>query len=123
MSVLDDIISGVRDDLERRRAETSETDLRARLLDLPPALDPMPRLVGPGSSVIAGRNPRPGQLSRHLRPDTPVDPESVRTRCGHAFKAMPGALGEDDRQHLVLQRGDDLPDILHAQLFEIFGTQ
>src|SRR5689334_17937881 len=41
MSVLDDIVAGVREDLERRRSATSEADLRAHLLKVPPALDPM----------------------------------------------------------------------------------
>src|SRR6478735_12027433 len=37
MSVLDDIVAGVREDLARRQAEVPESELRARLLDLPPA--------------------------------------------------------------------------------------
>ena len=40
MSVLDDIVAGVREDLSRRQAEVPEADLRARLLDVPPALRP-----------------------------------------------------------------------------------
>jgi indole-3-glycerol phosphate synthase len=66
MSVLDDIVTGVREDLSRRRAETPETDLRARLLDLPPALDPMPSFRRAGSSVIAEvkrRSPSKGDLA------------------------------------------------------------
>jgi indole-3-glycerol phosphate synthase len=66
MSVLDDIVAGVREDLARRRARTPEADLRARLLDVPPALDPMPALRGPGSSVIAEvkrRSPSKGDLA------------------------------------------------------------
>src|ERR1700750_1999837 len=42
MSVLDDIVAGVREDLARRQSATPEAELRARLLDVPPALDPMP---------------------------------------------------------------------------------
>jgi indole-3-glycerol phosphate synthase len=62
MSVLDDIVAGVREDLARRQAATSETDLRARLLDVPPPRDPMPRFRATGSSVIAEvkrRSPSP----------------------------------------------------------------
>jgi indole-3-glycerol phosphate synthase len=66
MSVLDDIVAGVRDDLSRRQSEVPEVDLRARLLDVPPARDPMPALRRPGSSVIAEvkrRSPSKGDLS------------------------------------------------------------
>ena len=66
MSVLDDIVAGVREDLARRRAETSESDLRARLLDVPPPRDPMPDLRRAGSSVIAEvkrRSPSRGDLA------------------------------------------------------------
>jgi indole-3-glycerol phosphate synthase len=66
MSVLDDIVVGVREDLSRRRATTSEADLRARLLEVPPALDPMPAFREPGSSVIAEvkrRSPSKGDLA------------------------------------------------------------
>jgi indole-3-glycerol phosphate synthase len=66
MSVLDDIVAGVRDDLARRQAEVPETELRARLLDLPPAQDPMPGFRRPGASVIAEvkrRSPSKGDLA------------------------------------------------------------
>jgi indole-3-glycerol phosphate synthase len=66
MSVLDDIVAGVREDLSRRQAETSESDLRARLLEVPPALDPMPAFRRAGSSVIAEvkrRSPSKGDLA------------------------------------------------------------
>jgi indole-3-glycerol phosphate synthase len=66
MSVLDDIVAGVREDLSRRQAETSEADLRARLLEVPPALDPMPVFRRAGSSVIAEvkrRSPSKGDLA------------------------------------------------------------
>ena len=66
MSVLDDIVVGVREDLSRRRATTPEADLRARLLEVPPALDPMPAFRQPGSSVIAEvkrRSPSKGDLA------------------------------------------------------------
>ena len=53
MSVLDDIVAGVRLDLDRRRAETPAADLRAALADVDPPRDPMPHFRSPGSSVIA----------------------------------------------------------------------
>jgi indole-3-glycerol phosphate synthase len=66
MSVLDDIVAGVREDLARRRTETPESDLRAHLLEVPPALDPMPAFRSAGSSVIAEvkrRSPSKGDLA------------------------------------------------------------
>ncbi|MFC6153251.1 indole-3-glycerol phosphate synthase TrpC [Nocardioides yefusunii] len=53
MSVLDDIVAGVRLDLARREAETPLHELRAMLADVAPALDPMPHFRAAGSSVIA----------------------------------------------------------------------
>ncbi len=46
MSVLDDIVAGVREDLaERRAARPARADLRAALADVRPApRDPMPRV-------------------------------------------------------------------------------
>ena len=66
MSVLDDIVAGVREDLARRQSGTSETDLRARLLDVPPPRDAMPHFRAAGSSVIAEikrRSPSKGDLA------------------------------------------------------------
>ncbi|MFT3872114.1 MAG: indole-3-glycerol phosphate synthase TrpC [Nocardioides sp.] len=66
MSVLDDIIAGVRIDLAARQEAVSETDLRAQLADVDPARDPMPHLRASGSSVIAEvkrRSPSKGDLS------------------------------------------------------------
>ena len=66
MSVLDDIVAGVRDDLDRRRTTTSLADLRAALADVDPPRDPMPALRAPGSSVIAEvkrRSPSKGDLA------------------------------------------------------------
>jgi indole-3-glycerol phosphate synthase len=71
MSVLDDIVAGVRTDLAQRRAATSEADLRAALADVDPARDPMPALRGPGSSVIAElkrRSPSKGDLAEIADP-------------------------------------------------------
>lgn len=67
MSVLDDIVAGVRIDLARRRAETPLSDLQAALTDVDPPRDPMPLLRAPGSSVIAEvkrRSPSKGDLAQ-----------------------------------------------------------
>jgi indole-3-glycerol phosphate synthase len=71
MSVLDDIVAGVRIDLARRRTVASEADLRAALADVDPARDPMPALRSPGSSVIAEvkrRSPSKGDLAEIADP-------------------------------------------------------
>ncbi|GAB3069879.1 indole-3-glycerol phosphate synthase TrpC [Intrasporangium mesophilum] len=53
-TVLDGIISGVREDLERRRASTPISELERRLTYAAPALDPVPSLrAAPGVAVIA----------------------------------------------------------------------
>jgi indole-3-glycerol phosphate synthase len=66
MSVLDDIVAGVREDLSRRQAETPEPELRSRVLETPPAIDPVPAFRAAGSSVIAEvkrRSPSKGDLA------------------------------------------------------------
>ena len=66
MSVLDDIVAGVRVDLAERESAASLTDLRAALADVDPPLDPMSHLRGLGSSVIAEvkrRSPSKGDLA------------------------------------------------------------
>ncbi len=65
-SVLDDIVAGVRLDLDHRRAVTPAADLRAALADVAPPRDPMPHFRGTGSSVIAEvkrRSPSKGDLA------------------------------------------------------------
>jgi indole-3-glycerol phosphate synthase len=65
-SVLDDIVDGVRIDLERRRSQTPESELRAALADVTAPRDPMPHFRGAGSSVIAEvkrRSPSKGALA------------------------------------------------------------
>ena len=67
MSVLDDIVAGVRDDLARRQAEVPEAELRAPAARRTPGARPdagVPR--APGSSVIAEvkrRSPSKGDLA------------------------------------------------------------
>src|SRR5688500_4510832 len=53
MSVLDDIVAGVREDLAERRSRFSEADLLDAVQSLPGARDPMPAFRAPGLSVIA----------------------------------------------------------------------
>jgi indole-3-glycerol phosphate synthase len=66
MSVLDDIVAGVRTDLAGRREAVSEADLRAMLADVDPPRDPMPHLRAAGSSVISEvkrKSPSKGALA------------------------------------------------------------
>jgi indole-3-glycerol phosphate synthase len=66
MSVLDDIVAGVLEDLEVRRAEVSEADLKAAIAEGPLPRDPMPAFRAPGLSVIAEvkrKSPSKGDLA------------------------------------------------------------
>jgi indole-3-glycerol phosphate synthase len=66
MSVLDDIVAGVRDDLAVRRAAVSEAQLDAQVAQLPAPRDPMAAFRAPGLSVIAEvkrRSPSKGDLA------------------------------------------------------------
>jgi indole-3-glycerol phosphate synthase len=66
MSVLDDIVAGVRDDLAGRQAALPEAELRAIVEDAPPTRDPMPAFRASGLSVIAEvkrRSPSKGDLA------------------------------------------------------------
>src|SRR3954451_9492870 len=66
MSVLDDIVAGVREDLASRQDVLSEADLTAAVEVLPPPRDPMPAFRSPGLSVIAEgerRSPSEGALA------------------------------------------------------------
>lgn len=66
MSVLDDIVAGVRLDLEARQATTSVDDLLAQIAAAAPAKDPMPAFRAPGLSVIAEvkrKSPSKGELA------------------------------------------------------------
>jgi len=53
VSALDDIIAGVREDLELRQADVPLQRLKERCQHVDPALDPLPRFRGPGVAVIA----------------------------------------------------------------------
>ena len=66
-TVLDEIISGVREDLEHRRAVTSRAELDERVAAAPPALDPLPGFRSArGVAVISEvkrRSPSKGELA------------------------------------------------------------
>lgn len=53
MTVLDEIIAGVVEDLAERRSELPLAEVQALAKAFPPALDPLPALRGPGLAVIA----------------------------------------------------------------------
>ncbi len=94
MSVLDDIVAGVREDLLRRQSEVPEQELRARLLDVPPARDPLPSFRQAGSSVIAEvkrRCPIKGELA-----DIPV-PAALATAYERGGAAAISVLTEERR--------------------------
>ncbi|MEO5853958.1 MAG: indole-3-glycerol phosphate synthase TrpC [Nocardioides sp.] len=66
MSVLDDIVAGVRVDLAERESRVALADLRAALADVDPPRDPMPAFRSAGVSVIAEvkrRSPSKGDLA------------------------------------------------------------
>ncbi len=94
MSVLDEIVAGVRLDLARREAATPLVDLRAALADVPPPRDPMPHLRAPGSSVIAEvkrRSPSKGHLADI------VDPASLAVEYAAGGAAAISVLTEERR--------------------------
>lgn len=94
MSVLDDIVAGVRVDLAERESATSLADLRASLADVDPARDPMPHFRAPGSSVIAEvkrRSPSKGALA-----DIP-DPADLARRYAAGGAAAISVLTEQRR--------------------------
>jgi indole-3-glycerol phosphate synthase len=66
MSVLDDIVAGVRDDLAVRQASLDQAQLEAQVAHLPPPRNPMPAFRSPGLSLIAEvkrRSPSKGDLA------------------------------------------------------------
>jgi len=94
MSVLDDIVAGVRVDLAERESRTSLADLRAALADVDPPRDPMPHFRTPGSSVIAEvkrRSPSKGELA-----DIP-DPAELARRYEAGGAAAISVLTEQRR--------------------------
>src|SRR3954454_12395029 len=94
MSVLDEIVSGVRLDLAERESRTTLADLRAALADVDPPRDPMPHFRAPGARVIAGvkrRRPSKGALA-----DTP-DPAVLAQAYAAGGAAAISVLTEQRR--------------------------
>ncbi len=94
MSVLDDIIDGVRVDLAERQARVTLDELRAAAESAPPALDPMPAFRAPGVSVIAEvkrSSPSKGALA-----DIP-DPASLAAQYASGGAAAISVLTEQRR--------------------------
>jgi indole-3-glycerol phosphate synthase len=87
-------VAGVRLDLESRRHDRPERDLRAALADVPAPLDPMPHFRGRGSSVIAEvkrRSPSKGDLA-----DIP-DPAALAAQYAEGGAAAISVLTEQRR--------------------------
>lgn len=94
MSVLDDIVVGVRDDLAARAAQVPLADVRAALTDADPPRDPMPHLRAPSTSVVAEvkrRSPSRGDLA-------PIpDPTALARRYAAGGAAAISVLTEGRR--------------------------
>lgn len=101
-SVLADIVAGAREDMERRRLDVPEADVRAAIADAPAPRDPMPHFRAPGSSVIAEvkrRSPSKGALA-------PIpDPAALARSYSRGGAAAISVLTEQRRFHGSL---DDL---------------
>ena len=94
MSVLDEIIDGVRADLAEREAAVPLDELRRTTEELTPPLDPMPTLSAPGISVIAEvkrRSPSKGALA-----DIP-DPAALASAYEAGGAAVISVLTEQRR--------------------------
>ena len=89
MSILADIVAGVRIDLAAREEALPYADVRAQAEAAPPARDPMPAFRSPGISVIAEvkrRSPSKGDLAEI--PD-PADLARAYARGGaHAISVL-----------------------------------
>ncbi len=71
MTVLDDIVAGVREDLAERQARVSLDDLKREVQRIPSAKDPMPVFRGDGIAVIAEvkrSSPSKGELAEITDP-------------------------------------------------------
>lgn len=70
-TILDQIIAGVREDLDARMAEVPLDELREQIGDLPTPRDPLPTFAAPGLSVIAEvkrSSPSAGELAKIVDP-------------------------------------------------------
>lgn len=94
MHVLDGILAGVREDLARRKGATSLAELRARVGDMAPPLDPLPAFRASNISVIAEvkrRSPSKGELA-----EIP-DPASLAMQYAEGGAAAISVLTEERR--------------------------
>lgn len=94
MSVLDDIVAGVRIDLARRESAVPLRDLTASLADVDAPRDPMPHFRAPGSSVISEvkrSSPSKGHLAEI------ADPAVLATSYARGGAAAISVLTEERR--------------------------
>jgi indole-3-glycerol phosphate synthase len=94
MSVLDDIVAGVRDDLAAREATLPLDQVRTAAAAAAPARDPMPAFRAPGTSVIAEvkrRSPSKGDLADI------ADPAALATAYARGGAAAISVLTEQRR--------------------------
>jgi indole-3-glycerol phosphate synthase len=94
MTVLDSILDGVREDLAVRQREVPFAELKARVPDVAPALDPLPAFRAPGVSIIAEvkrKSPSKGELA-----DIP-DPAWLAARYADGGAAAISVLTEQHR--------------------------
>ena len=108
MTVLGQIIAGVREDLEQRIATRPMAELEAAVAQLPAARDPLPALRAAGLAVIAEVK-RASPSKGHLAPIT--DPASLATRYAAGGAAAISVLTERRRFHGSL---DDLVAVRQA---------
>lgn len=94
MSVLDDIIAGVREDLAQRRAQHPLEDVRQAAEARPAAIDALAALQEPGLRVIAEvkrRSPSKGQLAEI------ADPAALAAQYAQGGAAVISVLTEQRR--------------------------
>ncbi len=94
MSVLDDIVAGVRQDLDARRALVPLTDVETSALGMPTALDPMPGFRSAGLAVISEvkrKSPSKGDLA------TITDPAALAAEYAAGGASAISVLTEERR--------------------------
>jgi indole-3-glycerol phosphate synthase len=94
VTVLDEILAGVREDLAERERAVPLAELRARVADIAPARDPLPAFRADGVSIIAEvkrKSPSKGELA-----DIP-DPALLAAEYAHGGAAAISVLTERRR--------------------------